>query len=632
MGFPPIRKMNMDQVKAFTQAINEAHFKDIFLTQRQLETIKNTELDGIKTTREVKEKLAERLGVPVESVENIKVNALDRLRYDTALAERNPFYKVMVEDTFRELLPAEEKYIETEKLTNDLIKKARQSRKRSLLDRLIPTDKIIFEYLESENKEELAKDMTPEELEAAEFIKEEYEKMRDYLLENEMMNKHIENYITHIRRGFFETWKDDGLVVAFKEILQQQKLDEAMFNILSDTGEILPLEKFFKYSMKRTGELKPTNNVAKAFLVYKKAFETKVALDAIMPKLDVYVSALTPDIKTPRGLEADRSLKKFFNAWMNNKKGRPTDFGGVIPVGGKLDISLRLGRAFTTMLDLGLNIPLGIASVFGEQVTNFVMLGVKKDLIGSKRILTKKGRKIINKYENFIGKSIWEEFSQASNDFADKTQTALFALFAQSTRLANEQFLLGSLTEEEFKSGVIDEKRLAKLKLEMGRFRVVSDVRSITGSTSLGNVLTQYKTWAIPILRTTIKDIATLKKSGIKSREAQELLRITVFTSLVVLAVASMDDDDEDKSFLAEIKRKVIRESLTLIGALNPTLFLSEPRLLAFLIDLGKSLTSLATLEQYKTTKKGKYQKGDLTAPEKLKRTITPKMIKQFDK
>jgi hypothetical protein len=260
------------------------------------------------------------------------------------------------------------------------------------------------------------------------------------------------------------------------------------------------------------------------------------------------------------------------------------------------------------------------------------MLGVKKDLIGSKRILTKKGRKIINKYENFIGKSIWEEFSQASNDFADKTQTALFALFAQSTRLANEQFLLGSLTEEEFKSGVIDEKRLAKLKLEMGRFRVVSDVRSITGSTSLGNVLTQYKTWAIPILRTTIKDIATLKKSGIKSREAQELLRITVFTSLMVLAVASMDDDDEDKSFLAEIKRKVIRESLTLIGALNPTLFLSEPRLLAFLIDLGKSLTSLATLEQYKTTKKGKYQKGDLTAPEKLKRTITPKMIKQFDK
>ena len=95
-----------------------------------------------------------------------KVSTLDRFRYDTALAERNPFYKLMVDNTNKALLNAEARYLEVEKEVNRLINASRKSRPRTLLGRLVPQDKAIFKYLEStpETKKTLAKTMTKEEL------------------------------------------------------------------------------------------------------------------------------------------------------------------------------------------------------------------------------------------------------------------------------------------------------------------------------------------------------------------------------------------------------------------------------------------------------------------------------------
>lgn len=632
MKFPRLSKMKLEQVEEFAQVIKKAKFGDVFLTQRQLETVKNTELAGIKTTREARKVLADKYGVTEDEVKNIKVSALDRFRYDTALAEKNVFYKLMVQDTYQELLSSEERFTIVERKTNELIKKARRSRERGFLDFLIPTDKVIFKYLEAkaEVKVKMAQEMTTEELEAAEYIKEQYAEMRDYLVENKMMKKYIKDYVTHIRRGFFETWKEDGFVTAFKEIKEQQAQDEAMFNILSDTGEILPLEKFFKFAMTRKGKLAPTQNIARSFLVYKKSFETKRALDATMPKLDVYVSSLTPEMTTERGLEVDRSLKKFFNSWMNSKKGRATDFGGVVPVGGWVDISLRSAKAFTTIIDLGFSLPLGVATQVGEQITNYIMLGAKDYAKGNVRMITHQGRKIIDKYENFVGKSVWDDLTQAGDDFSNKMMKSLFVMFAQASRTANEQFLLGNMTKEEFQSGEISPERLATLKNEMGRFRVTQGSKSVVGATSVGGIMTQYKTWAIPIMRTTYKDLTTVKRKGIKSREAQELFRIAVFTSAVIFMAAGAEDDEDDRSLLAQMKRKVIRESLTLIGALDPTMIAGEARVMNFTYDLASAIKQLITLEEYKASKKGEYQKGDLKAPRAFQRALEPTIIKQF--
>ena len=629
LSMPRISKMTDDQITEFNEVLTKTAPKDTFLTQRQLETVKLTELEGIKTLSEARQKLAERTGKTLEEISNIESSSFDYFRYDTALAEKNPFYKIMVEDVNKAFLAREAEYIETEEIVNEMLKSARASRKRSVSDFLVPSDKKIFEYLESENKEALPSIMTMQEILASEFIKEQYEEMRDYLVENNVLNSVIKNYMVHIRRGFLETWKDDGFVQAFKEIFEQQKQDQAVFNILSDTGQILPLEKFFKFSMKRTGNLTPTNNVALGFLAYKKAFDRKVALDSVVPKLSIYVGALTPSDTTPKGLVFDRSLDRFFKTWLNNKRSRKHDLGGYLPQGGKADALLLGAKAVISIIDLGLNIPVGLASQVGEQVSDYVLLGNKNYVKSIKRLSTKKGRRVVGKYKNFVGRSPYSEILDPSTNIADKSVQLLFILFRDAQVRANKMFLLGSMTDEEFSSENISDKRLAELNVEMGRYRVVEGAKSVAGSTSVGSLSTQYRTWAVPILRTTADNLKNIKKNGLASKGNKELLRSTIATSVAgLIALSAINDDDDD--FLSKIKNKMIRESLTLIGALNPKLFLGEFRIMSFVSDLLESLEMIIKLEKYKTTKKGYYRKGDLKGPRKLKKTVVPKVIRDL--
>lgn len=646
MKLPAIDKMTTEQIKEFDAALEFSQEGDEFFTQRQLETVKNTELKGIKTVREARERLSARLNMPLTSLGSIQVApSLDRLRFDAAIAEANPFYGMIVAETNTATLEAESRFMAIEEQANKLIKAARKSRSRGIIDRLTPKDSRIFSYLESTDKSGLALDMTKEELEAAEFIRRSYEEMRDYLVKNGMLEKYRENYITHVRKGFLETLRDDGIVEAFRDLIAQQQEDEATFNILSaDTGNILPLEKFFQFSLKRTGGIKPTENVATAFLSYTRAFEKKRALDGLIPKLDIYTYSIEPKRATKTGLLMDRSLKRFLNDYLNNKKGRRFDFGGFLRQGGKADLALRSVRALTTILDLGLSLPGGIASNVGEQSTNFVQMGVKAYIKGSARYATFKGRRFLKKYRNFTGKNPWSELAEASKGVGDRFNAGLFILFRDAQVRANQQFLLGSITDEEYKTGEITPQRLGELNIAMGRWRVVDGAKSIIGSTSAGGVLTQYKTWAVPIFRTTLKDITTIvgniKDKGLAkalySREGAELFRSIMVLGTVALIVKSLVSSDKDtekeKTFFEKLVDKSVRDLLSTIGVFDPTFFASEPRVLAFFGDLAAAIKSIGLLEEYADdASDGSYEAGDLKGAKKLKKTITPMLIKQFD-
>lgn len=629
LKLPTLQNMTEKQLREFADTLEQYKQGDEFLSVRKIETVDNTDLVGIRTIREAKERLAQELGRPIEELDNIKVGALDRFRYDTALAERNPFYGMMVDAVNKALLNAEARFILLEDEINQLLHAGRKTRPRTLLGSFVPQDKQIFKWLEADSatKELLATTMSPEDIKAAQFIQARYTDMRDYLVQHEVLKKYRQDYITHIKRGFLEQWKEDGLLSAFKNVFKQYQDEQAIFNIIDDTGQVLPLEKFFQFSMKRTGGLKPTENVASAFLAYAKAFEKKVALDSIIPKLDIYAHSLTPRVLTPRGLEFDRSLKTFVNEFLNTKKGRTAKIVG-IEQGGKIDLILRAGKMFTAMLDLGLNIPVGISARFGENATNFVQLGSRKYMSGLLRTRTAQGKSIIEAYKNFIGKTPFEELRNASEGLLGKAGKVLFGLFQDATVKANKTFLLGSMTEQEFKSGVISGERLAELTREMGRFRVVAGAKSIFGATSTGGVFTQYKSWAIPIVRTVADDITKIiKNRDFTGREAQELLRAALSTLSVVFVVKGLIGDEEDKSFIGTIVNKAYRDAMTLAGALDPKTITSEPRLVSFLGDLGTALSQILTLEQY--SENGD-RAGDLKGPASLQRALTPRLIKQF--
>jgi hypothetical protein len=630
LGFDPISKMSKEQLKEFAEILDQYEIDDKFLTERQLQTVDATDLKGIRTWREAMEKLAEETGHSVEELSKIKVDGWDGFTWDTRLALKNPFYKMMVEEIHKNLLNAQAASFEVEDKFRKLYTAAWKSRPRKLIDKLVPTDKRVFDFIESGMA--TSEDMTPAEIDLAHFMNYYHGEALIFLKATKVLEEGRENYIRHMRRSFLETWKDDGIMTAFKDMFKNQEQDQSVFEILDDdTGNILPLTKFFAPSMHRTGALTPSKNIGKAFMSYVTTFEKMKALNATFPKMMIYAQSLTPETYTPKGLETDRSLLKFTKQWLNNKKGRHLSFDGRIKQGGRLDTSIMGMRTFTTLLDLGLNIPVGIASFVGEQTTNFAMMGTSAWAKGAARMNTGRGKLFLQRYKNFTGRSMWEEFTDPGKEITDKLADGIFGLFHTASVVANKQYLLGMITDEEYSSGKVSPDRLAQLKINMGRMRMVPGTSSLVGSTSLGGTAVQYKKWAVPILGQTWadakalgKDLVARKKGAMSTKEAREFYRIIGLTSTVIVALSMVGGDDDD-SFLGQVSSKAQRESLTLLQALGPKLWTSTPRTMTFIKDFGQNIEAIIRAEEYKTKEGYKGVEG-------LKRQFTPHIAKAISK
>jgi len=631
LELPTINQMNTQQLNTFFELLEQYQDDDVFLTERQLETVDRTEFKGIRTWREAREKIAEKLGVHPDEIKPVHSGWLDSYRWDTVLREQGAVYKLVVDTMTRKTIEAEIRAHDIESEIYKLAKKAQKSRPRTVTQKLIPQDEIIFAYMEApaEDKSKIAATMTKEELALAHYAQQYYADFLNYLLSIRAIDRGRQNYVTHVRKSFLETLRDDGVKAAFTNYFKNMEEDQIAFNILDDdTGNILPLEKFFQFSMRRTGELQPTQNFVRAFMTYVNTAEKKRMYDEVIPLLAIVSQAVTPQEFTQRGLEFDRSFKTFINKWINNKKGRRISFDSALRQGGKIDVAIRAMRTFTMIRDLGLNIPVGLAATMGEQVTNATMLGWGGWTKGTARMRTEQGKKILKKYEGWVGRSVWEEMTAPGKDIGDRLSESIMALFRISTVTANKQFLLGSMTDAEFANGNLSAERLADLRLDMGRFRVVDGVGSLVGSTSLGSAGLQYKKWAVPILRTTWQDIQKTisdmktKPYGEKlsSREAQEVKRILYISGTMFIVGALIGADDDDNSYLGKLKSRIYREGQTLMQGISPWTWLSVPRVLTFMAQVGDLIKSVVTLETYKTT-------GELKAVKKGKRLVTPAAV-----
>jgi len=633
LQLPPINQMTTAQLRQMDEALSPYVFGDEFLSQRKLETIDKTDFKGVKTMREAREKVAQKLGIKPSDV-GVTFSEFDRFKGDATLAQENPFYKYLIENYHKTAMEAETRFEDIRKETDEKLGKTRKG------FQIIPQDKKIIQYLEAENKETALAEMTPEEIEAATFIENELAKAYKYELENKVLtgSRFEGMYVPHIQRTFFEAFKDSGLKQAFKEMIDQHKIDEKVLNILDQkTGEILPYEKFFKFAMMRTGQINPTQNVAKAFLTYMKAFETKRALDSIIPEIMTAVDIISPREMTERGLAVDDRLKTFTTEWINTKKGRPVK--KFVQPGGKADFVLRALKAFVNFKYLGLNIPLQIGSFGGTETATYVSLGVKKYATGKFRRFTKQGKEIGRKYENYVGKTVWDGLHEASKELPQKVNETLFGLFRLAERESNITHLLGNMTTEEFEKGELSPEKLAQLKLDQSRWLPLSETKSIYGSTTEGGLVTQFKRWAIVPLgtaRLNLVKIAGMVKSGeykqaSKSKEFRELMRITHVALVVGLLALTVDYDPDEKpdTFFGKMLHNLIRDALSLVSIFDPATWMKVSIPIASVFeDLAKSLADIIRLTEYKTSG-ADYKKGDLKGLNELKNLVLPTFAKQ---
>lgn len=636
LELPAIKDMTIQQLRDFDELISQFHEGDTFLNKRQLETADRTFLDGIRTWREAKERLAAESGVPIEELDKIKTGLADSWRWDNALYEANPFYRVLVTRVNASLLDAELKAHQIENEVFALAKRAQNSVKRSVLQRAIPGDQQIFDYLEAkkDDKQALAKQMTPEQLDLAHYMQEYFSQALSYLIETKSLTRGRENYFVHMRRSLLESIKDDGLIVGIKEIFKNYEMDEMAFNILDDnTGNILPLEKFFQFSLRRSGEMTPTKNIVKAFTMYANTFEKKVALDGIVPAMSIYAQALTPTIYTPRGLEIDQSIKKFVNKYINSKKGRKISYDSVVKQGGPLDLILSSTRMFVSMLKLGFSPIAQTAAPIGEQSANLIMMGVANQAKGTARMRTKKGKRIMNKYEGVVGRSLVETITAPGLEVTDRITSMMFAGFHAGSRIANAQYLLGMMTDKEFESETVSTKRLAEMQLEKGRFRAVPGAESLVGATSPGKIGTQFKSWAIPVLRTTAKDLVKFAKDlknkklgeAFSTKESAELLRMVAITGSVLAIWGIYQADEDDDSLLNKMINRLLNEASLIYSAFDIRWMVASPVSAKWVRDLIGILDDFIKLAEYEDG-------TGLRGPRKLVRHFTPGVVKSFQK
>ena len=124
------------------------------------------------------------------------------------------------------------------------------------------------------------------------------------------------------------------------------------------------------------------------------------------------------------------------------------------------------------------------------------------------------------------------------------------------------------------------------------------------------------------------KVVWDIKRWKYNTAESRQLIRMLATTGMIWLAISSFASvDDDDRSVVGRLKRKLQEESMSSLYALNAKTRLWI-RSADFLLDIWESMEMIVKLEKYKWD--SIYgDKWDLKWPIKLKKTFTPSIFKQ---
>jgi hypothetical protein len=655
LGLPVVDQMTEFQANTFIDALSKYEFGDVFLSKRVIETIHRTNWGEIATERELINKASEVTGATVEQIKNSHPVWSDLIKNDTLIAKKDPFYNWLVTLKHTAMIQATAEFATIENEVDNLTKKARKSRRKQMgigeriVDVLVPTDEIVFNYIEDTEKEVFARknNMTPEELTLANYLIGAFGKARDYLM-SEYGMKERQNFITHRRRKFLEILKTEKSVwSAVRELYTSAKEDEQAFKILNDkTGDILAFEKFFGSALQRTGKIIPTLNIAKSSKEYFRELTKKKALDQLIPEVMVVANFIDQGKpKTEKGLIKELSTAEFIKKYLNLAKGRKFDFGGFLPQGGAVDIAIKGLTGIVYYKFLALSIAVQVASYGGEFISNMRGMTYGQRVKFFTRILNfKKNARISKQIVGVTGRNPVVELLGAENSIVDILSGLMFIGFSHASYKSTRDYFRAVVTDEEYNSGLLSKERITEIELLMNKFRLSPNYgKSIVGATSLVGAINQFKTWALPHLTSTTSEVFTIAKDlknkpvgeALTSTDAKSLVRgieLTASAFVLVTLLSRIDyDDDEVPELVKVLQKKVLRELLTLqqmLGIYWGSWGLT-PATLSFFGSIQDHITELVKMEKYVTDGKG-YKIGELKGVQHLKEDITPTAVKQF--
>lgn len=569
----------------------------------------------------------------VTEVKIIQGNWTDKFLPDSFLASKDPYFKFLVGEYLTYKVKYDKKVLEVENTMRDLLKDSRKSEARSIKDRIIPTDDIVIEYLEAEpnGRVDMILDgkLTKENLELAHYVQQLFMEYRNELAKRRVMDKFLNEYVTHMNQGVAQVLKYKWIKEAIKQIITKEE-HVFDFGALWDRDTVLWQEKFFRFWIERKGMQDYNKDLWQIVMGYTSTFYKKLTLDEVIPKAVLY-----------RDILADSSAMKTSTAWMNNKKGiRIDDLQW-----SWLDKTLWGLKTSIAILELWFNGVTALASTAWVTWANYALLWWVKWKDGIVRKSTKQGKDILKEFEGTLWKNpLWnikEELLNAPDVTPLQMPIQLaFSMLWQVFKSGMNTAFLGLLTKNEFKTGKVSNERVAEIMLEMGKYHAMPWTSSIYGSTLIGGQMMMYKWWSVPLLYTNIKLWNRLSsgksiKEWTFKKDAGDFYRsMLVPVAMLVLAINHFSEDN-DQTYL---EKRFIQELTSAVWAANPKMWFALPRVMGKIWSILNALMEMIYDEDsktmwpavYKSTKAGEYEKGDWKGMNHLLDQFVPWFIKQF--
>ena len=622
LGFPPVSQMTADQMREYAGVLETFQNGDIFWSAKRIDALKNTKWAGAKTAREVLEKLATHLGVDPDVLKGTRPNRSiipDVALYDAPLSKQNPIYAFLVDSHNEAHFKHEGNRLVVQAEHHALAKAALASRTQTLGRKIanwfLQTQPELMAYREAVDparKAALGALLTKEELAQDAFYTKFMGDAYEYLVINGalMSSRYTaEGYMAHYGRPMPEIIAgvgDVGLRQTLADIWDSFKLGETQFDVTdASTGQTLSLRKFTDRSLFRTGELKPTQNIIRAFDVYAKQLSVKKTLDETVPSVETAVLAIDTLNRDEAGKAAGRALHGVIKDILNAKKGQYIIGGSHWTKGGKLDSLVGAVTSLVSLKFIGLNYALQSTMWAGEGMATIPVVGSAGLAKAQYRMATKRGQGILKTYENFVGQWVLHDLTAPGETITEKANVLLYGLAKQTRVWGLSTVLLGSMTDAEFASGHVSDARLAEIKAKASRWLDIEGSGSAVGGHSLAKVFTQFRKWAVPIMHTTVELSGASLRSITKMGDANKRLNPEQVLELRRVAEAAAiagslwwligKPDDKDDSWSGKAKRYWMRDVLSPLQGLGVTKFTAVPVAWKWLEQVGNAAEALIT-------------------------------------
>ena len=444
-----IKKADQAKLQKLYDFMSKLEKGDAFLSPNQLiglqEILKGIERPDLVSRRIIINKFGE-----VDEImgEGIMSKIINELVPSVDIKEGHPLVSKIVDKADNLLFQVEK---ETERRDNNfakMIEAAEKSRKLSFGGKIkqfiAPQNKIIFQAMSGASV-----NLTKEEVAVVVYLKNFFKKVRIDL----QLEKYRKNYITHLEKSLSEKIVSDGLIKAVVDIFNLKEKENVPLNIMLELDNIIGSKKFFRFALERKGGISPTINLRRIVHSYSSLYETKKALDQILPEGQAIVQIL---LKPKTAVW----LKRF----LQNLKGRGLDYdfrsGKMAWLSKLADNIVDIGYIKL----LGLNYWSALKNLVAGEANSFIYQDLRKYLLGKQRCISNpiKSTKLAFRYGALEG--TFADYAQQGIGKLKRLQDLMMIGQRGGEYEIRVSLFASELTQKEFMSGEITPERIRQIK------------------------------------------------------------------------------------------------------------------------------------------------------------------------